>query len=92
MPTTQVNATTEFTDRSHGFVFTGQVTTDSGGAATLAHGMTNVDGTAKTPTNAIAIPEDGGAFATNLLVTVTGTNVVIAAGGNAVKYTVLAFG
>ncbi len=92
MPTAQLNGSFVYTDRSKGFVFVGQVTTDSGGDATLAHGMTNVDQSGKTPVAAVAIPEDGGAFATNLTVTVDGVNVIIAGGGNAVKYTVMAWG
>ncbi len=89
---TQLVGTAEYTSRSHGFVFVGQVTTSAGGAATLAHGMTQVDGGEKTPDVALAMPEDGLAVAGGLVVTSDGTNIIIAGGGNAVKYTVLAFG
>lgn len=89
---TQLVGTAEYTSRSHGFVFVGQVTTDGSGDATVAHGMTQVDQAGKTPFVALAMPEDGNAVAGGLVVTADGTNIIIAGGGNAVKYTVLAFG
>lgn len=86
MATAQLTGMKEFSSRSMGEIYVGQGTTDSGGDLSLAHGMSH------TPFAAVAIPEDGSAFATNLAVTADGTNVIIAGGGDTVKYTVIAFG
>lgn len=86
MATSQLTGLKEFASRSMAEIFVGQGTTSTGGALNLAHGMSHV------PFGAIAIPEGGEAFETNLAVTADGTNIIIAGGGNAVKYTVIAFG
>jgi hypothetical protein len=80
-----VSGVKEMASRTLGFVVVAQVTTDGSGDAVIAHGL------GRAPFAAFAIPEDGGAFATNLAVTGNTTNIVIAGGGNAVKYTVNAY-
>lgn len=92
MASLQLVGTKEFASRSNGLIAVKQVTTDAGGAATVAHGMTNEDGSGKTPVVAFAFPEDGLAIGATFALTVTSTNLVIAGGGNAVKWTVVAFG
>lgn len=86
MATAQLTGMKEFSSRSMAEIFVGQGTTDASGDLELAHGMSH------TPFAAVAIPEGGEAFETNLAVTADGTNIIIAGGGNAVKYTVIAFG
>ncbi len=86
MATAQLTNMKEFASRSMAEIYVGQGTTNAGGALNLAHGMSH------TPFAAVAIPEDGSVFATDLAVTADGTNVIIAGGGSTVKYTVIAFG
>lgn len=86
-----VVGTKEFASRSNGIVAVKEITTDGAGAGSVAHGMTNEDGSAKTPVVAYAIPMSGDDFGT-LAVTVTSTNIVLANGGNAKKWVVVAFG
>lgn len=87
-----VGGTKEISSKTRGLVWVSAlVTCDSSGDATSAHGMVDVNGTARTPELAFAVPMDGADHST-VTVTVTSTNVVIAGGGNAGKYLVVAIG
>lgn len=84
MAITQKTGMKEFSSRSMGEIYVGQGTTSAGGALELTHGMSH------TPFAAIGIPEGG--TESGFTVTVSSTKIIIAGGGNAVKYTVIAFG
>lgn len=86
-----VTATKEFSSRSVGFVAVKTVTTDGSGDGSVAHGMTNEDGTGKTPFAAFGVPLDG-ADQQTATVTVTSANIVIAGGGATKVWTLVAFG
>jgi len=83
-----ISGVKEVASLSNGLAFVGNITTNSGGAGTVAHGMTNLDGSKKTPLLAFCIPMSGAA--TTATLTATDTNIVMASGGDTLTYAVFA--